>query len=61
MDQKICRQEKITYLDFYSHMVDNQNGLKTEYSEDGVHPNKKGYLVMEPLTEEAITTALKHK
>jgi lysophospholipase L1-like esterase len=59
--KKYAARKKITYMDFYSHMVDNQKGLKTEYSEDGVHPNKKGYLVMEPLTEEAITTAMKHK
>jgi lysophospholipase L1-like esterase len=59
--RKYAASKKITYVDFYSHMVDNQKGLKSEYSEDGVHPNKKGYQVMEPLVDEAISRALKQK
>jgi len=49
------------YLDFYSSMVDDRPGTKTEYSKDGVHPNKAGYKVMEPLVEAAIAKALKMK
>jgi lysophospholipase L1-like esterase len=49
------------YLDFYSAMVDDKKGLKDEYGEDGVHPVKEGYLVMEPLTKDAISRALHHK
>jgi len=45
------------YLDFFSAMVDDRNGLKSEYSKDGVHPNDAGYNVMEPLTEVAIEKA----
>ena len=45
------------YLDFFSAMVDERNGLKAEYSKDGVHPNEEGYNVMEPLTEVAIEKA----
>jgi lysophospholipase L1-like esterase len=37
------------YLDYFSFMADSRNGLKAEYSEDGVHPNKEGYKVMEGL------------
>lgn len=47
----------IIYLDFFSAMVDERNGLKAEYSKDGVHPNEAGYNVMEPLTENAIEKA----
>ena len=46
------------YLDYYSSMVNEKNGLKAEYSEDGVHPNKTGYLVMEELVEKAIGEAI---
>ena len=46
------------YLDFFSAMVDERKGLKSEYSKDGVHPNEAGYNVMEPLTEVAIEKAL---
>lgn len=46
------------YLDYYQAMVDERKGLKAEYSGDGVHPNAKGYAVMEPLAKEAIQEAL---
>jgi lysophospholipase L1-like esterase len=52
---------RIIYLDYYLQMVDNRLGLKSEYSEDGVHPNKAGYLLMAPLAEEAIAKALSQK
>lgn len=51
----------IVYIDYYSPMVDERKGLKAEYSEDGVHPNKAGYQVMMKLCSEAITKALKQK
>jgi lysophospholipase L1-like esterase len=50
---------EIVYLDYYSAMVDEQKGLKSIFSEDGVHPNKAGYEVMVPLAEKAIRLALK--
>jgi lysophospholipase L1-like esterase len=51
----------ILYLDYFSAMKDERNGLKTAYSEDGVHPNKLGYQVMAPLAEKAITEVLVKK
>ena len=45
------------YCDFYSAMVDDRNGLPEELSGDGVHPNKAGYEVMNPLVEHAIARA----
>lgn len=47
------------YLDYYSALVDERKGMKEEYASDGVHPNKAGYKVMEPLVEEAIKKAEK--
>ncbi len=49
------------YIDYYTPMVDDEKGLKIEYSEDGVHPNKAGYAVMTPLVLEAIRKALEVK
>ncbi len=46
------------YLDYFTPTVDERNGLKAAYSEDGVHPNLAGYKVMEPLAEKAIAKAL---
>ncbi|MCG9970290.1 SGNH/GDSL hydrolase family protein [Christiangramia crocea] len=46
------------YLDYFSHMAREDGGMKKEFSEDGVHPNEKGYDVMEPLVQKAIEKAL---
>jgi lysophospholipase L1-like esterase len=48
----------ILYLDYFSAMNDENNGLKIAYSDDGVHPNKLGYQVMASLAEKAITEVL---
>lgn len=45
---------ELSYVDYYSPMVDEEAGLKQAYGEDGVHPNVAGYLVMEPLLERAL-------
>lgn len=59
MIQSYANQNKITYIDFHSAMADTNNGLKKEYADDGVHPNKSGYELMKPLAEEAINLTLK--
>jgi lysophospholipase L1-like esterase len=46
------------YLDYFSAMVDNRNGLPKKYAEDEVHPTAAGYQVMEPLVDAAIEKAL---
>jgi lysophospholipase L1-like esterase len=61
MIKNYADENGIIYLDYYSSMVDERKGMKTEYSADGVHPNKAGYKVMEPLVEEAIRKALAQK
>ena len=48
----------ILYLDYFSFMKNELNGLKAEYSGDGVHPNKLGYQIMRPLAEKAINQVL---
>jgi lysophospholipase L1-like esterase len=51
----------IIYIDYYSAMVDERQGMKAIYSEDGVHPNEAGYKLMAPLAEEAIAKTLINK
>ena len=51
-------QNDVIYLDYFSAMTDERNGLPIKLSEDGVHPNVDGYKIMEPLVEEAIEKAL---
>jgi lysophospholipase L1-like esterase len=52
---------KLTYLDYYSAMIDEKGFLRDELSDDGLHPNGKGYEIMAPLAESAIARALKGK
>lgn len=56
--KKYAEKNRIFYLDYYSAMVDEKGGLKQEYTYDGVHPNEKGYDVMEKLVKEAIKKVL---
>jgi len=59
MLKKYADDHGIFYLDYFQAMADNRNGMKTELTYDGVHPNKAGYLVMEPMVENAIKKVLK--
>jgi lysophospholipase L1-like esterase len=59
--KRYATEHELTYLDYYAAMVDERGFLKEELSYDGLHPNKKGYDVMAPLAEHAISSALKGK
>jgi len=59
--KKYAEDNRHTYLDYFSAMVDAQGLLQRDLSEDGLHPNAKGYAVMTPLAEQAISTALRKK
>ncbi|CAM3504927.1 MULTISPECIES: SGNH/GDSL hydrolase family protein [Zobellia] len=48
------------YLDYFSALADERNGLPKKYAKDGVHPTVEGYKVMEPLVEKAIADALQN-
>lgn len=61
MIKEYADKNNIVYLDYFSSMADERNGLKKELGYDGVHPNLEGYKVMAPLAEKAIAEALKRK
>lgn len=56
-----AKKNNVIYLDYFSAMKDERNGLPASLSGDGVHPNLAGYKIMEPLAEKAIAEALKQK
>lgn len=56
-----CAENHIVYLDYYSAMVNDTQGLPHNLSGDGVHPTLAGYKIMEPLAEKAIDEALKQR
>lgn len=46
------------YVDYFPALANEEKGMKNEFAEDGVHPNKKAYQIMEPLIMEGIEKAL---
>ena len=57
LNQKIrdyAKKNNIIYVDYFSEMANKNNGMKEGLANDGIHPNKSGYLIMEPLLEKAI-------
>lgn len=52
-------KNNMVYLDYFTAMKDDRNGLPSSLSYDGVHPNPAGYKIMAALAEKAISAALK--
>jgi len=59
--KEFCARTGCTYVDYYSHMLDNHGVLSKDLSLDGLHPNEAGYAIMQPLVERAIQQALASK
>ncbi|MBO2032260.1 SGNH/GDSL hydrolase family protein [Siccationidurans ginsengisoli] len=59
--QAYAAERKCTYLDYHAAMADSRQGLPPALAKDEVHPTLAGYRVMEPLLEQAVATALRHK
>jgi lysophospholipase L1-like esterase len=59
--EKLCAQRGYTYLDYYKALVDSGGRLKEDLSDDGLHPNPKGYRIMAPLVLEAVNKTLRPK
>ncbi len=53
-----AEQNDIVYLDYFSALTNDKNGMDADLAHDGVHPTKKGYEIMAPLAEQAISNAL---
>ena len=53
--KEYVENQGLIYLDFYSSMVDDQKGLKLDYTGDGVHPNEAGYKVMSAIADDIIS------
>jgi lysophospholipase L1-like esterase len=59
--KKYAADNGYVYLDYFPATADEQGFLKSELTNDGLHPNSRGYAVMGPLAEKAIQEALKKK
>ena len=52
--QSFCRTHKYVYVDYYSKLADARGMLPADLSDDGLHPNAKGYRVMAPILLAAV-------
>ena len=58
---RYCASSHFAYLNYYSALVGSNGHMKEGVSDDGVHPNEKGYAILKPLAEKAIADALKQR
>jgi lysophospholipase L1-like esterase len=56
---RFCTQRSYTFLDFSAALSDNFGRIKPDFSDDGVHPNSKGYRIMAPITLQVIQKAVR--
>ncbi len=55
---RFCSQRGCTYLNYHQAMIDSAGQLQSDISDDGLHPNSKGYRIMAPLVLEAVQKTL---
>ncbi len=59
--QEYCRVHGYVYVDYWSALKDANGMLPADLSDDGLHPNAKGYRVMAPVALKALDQALSEK
>lgn len=53
----LAAERKVTFLNYYPALTGAEGGLRADLTNDGVHPTRKGYAIMEPLALKAIAEA----
>ncbi len=54
---RACASAGWIFLDYHAALAGPDGQMKPGVSDDGVHPNEKGYAILKPLAERAIATA----
>lgn len=49
-----AERNNLKYIDFHSIMQNRSSGIRTSFSDDGVHPNSLGYSAMERLLQSSL-------
>ncbi|MEI6644159.1 MAG: SGNH/GDSL hydrolase family protein [Novosphingobium sp.] len=55
----LARAKGAVYADYHGALVNAEGGMNPDVAPDGIHPNAKGYAVMEPIAIAAIAEAEK--
>jgi len=57
--RELARAKGAVYADYHGTLVNGEGGMNLDIAPDGIHPNAKGYALMEPITRAAIAEAEK--
>ncbi len=49
-----CEEQKITYIDMYKELLDEEGKLNIDYTRDGLHMNEEGYKKVTKILKEYI-------
>ena len=55
----LAREQHVGFVDYAPVLANAEGGMKDALCNDGLHPNRDGYAVMRPLTEQAIAHVAK--
>jgi lysophospholipase L1-like esterase len=58
MIREFASAHDFVYVDYWTPLADEVNGLDAKYSADGVHPNLEGYRIMEPILKKAVDESM---
>jgi lysophospholipase L1-like esterase len=53
--ERFCMQRGFTYVNYFDALRNEGGMLTDDLSDDGLHPNGRGYRIMAPLLDEAVT------
>jgi lysophospholipase L1-like esterase len=56
--RRYAADQDLVLAEYFAPMATADGAMKPELTLDGIHPNKAGYNVMEPITQAAIAKAL---
>lgn len=54
----LAAERRIAFIDYYTPFAQPDGAFDPRYANDGVHPTRAGYAVMEPLAQRALSSAL---
>jgi lysophospholipase L1-like esterase len=55
--RELAHQWHLVFVDYYTVLTDGHGNLRQTLANDGLHPNRAGYDLMEPLARRAIAQA----
>ena len=58
--QALCLSSGFTWMDYSAVLVDTAGQMAVDFSDDGLHPNAKGYRMMSPVVTATIDRVLSH-